>query len=126
MRAQRNNQFPNRGLRAADFQGVIFRIYCLQPTFNIPLPFFKLTIQMSNTIHCIKLDREEAQLDAPPFPGKLGERVYANVSKKAWAMWLSQQTILINEYRLSLIDPKSREFLLSEMEKYFFSDAEQK
>ncbi len=79
---------------------------------------------MKNTIHCIKLNTQEEQLDSPPFPGELGERIYANVSKKAWGMWLAQQTILINEYRLSLIDPKSREFLLDEMKKYFFTDTE--
>lgn len=77
---------------------------------------------MSKTIHCIKLNTEEEQLDSPPFPGQLGEKIFANVSKKAWGMWLAQQTILINEYRLSLIDPKAREFLLTEMEKYFFNE----
>lgn len=75
---------------------------------------------MSKTITCIKLKQQAEQLDAPPFPGELGERIYQNVSKPAWEMWLGQQTILINEYRLSLIDPKSREFLIQEMEKYFF------
>ncbi len=78
--------------------------------------------KMNKTIHCIKLDIEAEQLDTPPFPGELGERIYKNVSKKAWEMWLGQQTILINEYRLSLIDPKAREFLLAEMEKYFFTN----
>ena len=77
---------------------------------------------MSKTINCIKLKQQAEQLDAPPFPGELGERIYQNVSKPAWDMWLGQQTILINEYRLSLIDPKSREFLIQEMEKYFFSE----
>lgn len=77
---------------------------------------------MSKTINCIKLKRQAEQLDAPPFPGELGERIYQNVSKPAWDIWLGQQTILINEYRLSLIDPKSREFLIQEMEKYFFNE----
>ena len=75
---------------------------------------------MTNTILCVKLKKEARKLDAPPFPGKLGEKVFANVSKEAWKMWLGQQTMLINECRLSLIDPKAREFLLAEMEKYFF------
>ncbi|MDF1757149.1 MAG: oxidative damage protection protein [Legionellaceae bacterium] len=75
---------------------------------------------MTDTILCAKLKTEEEKLDSPPFPGKLGEKIYDSVSKKAWSMWLGQQTILINEYRLSLIDPKAREFLREEMEKYFF------
>lgn len=81
---------------------------------------------MNNTVYCVKLNKEEERLDSPPFPGVLGEKIYANVSKKAWQMWLGQQTILINEYRLSLIDKKSREFLLEEMEKYFFAEEPQK
>ena len=75
---------------------------------------------MTTTIYCIKLKKNAEKLAAPPFPGKIGEKIYESVSKEAWAMWLNQQTILINEYRLSLIDAKAREFLLTEMQKYFF------
>lgn len=75
---------------------------------------------MTDIIHCAKLKTDEEKLDSQPFPGKLGEKVFNNISKKAWSMWLNQQTILINEYRLNLTDPKAREFLLTEMEKYFF------
>ncbi|OGV37939.1 MAG: oxidative damage protection protein [Legionellales bacterium RIFCSPHIGHO2_12_FULL_35_11] len=77
---------------------------------------------MTNTIYCVKLKENAEQLSAPPFPGKLGEKIFANVSKKAWGMWLNQKTMIINEYRLSLIDPKAREFLKTEMEKYFFAE----
>ena len=77
---------------------------------------------MNKTIHCIKLKQDAEQLDAPPFPGELGKQIYDNVSKKAWEMWLGQQTILINEYRLNLVIPESREFLMEEMKKYFFAD----
>jgi Fe-S cluster biosynthesis and repair protein YggX len=62
----------------------------------------------------------------PPFPGALGERVFNEVSKQAWVMWLAHQTMLINEYRLNLIDPKAREFLKEEMQKYFFGDGSEK
>lgn len=61
-------------------------------------------------------------MDAPPFPGELGEKIFNQVSKQAWKMWLSHQTMLINEYRLSLIDPKAREFLRNEMQNYFFGE----
>ncbi len=77
-------------------------------------------------IHCIKLDREAESLSAPPFPGELGEKIFSQVSKEAWAMWLKHQTMLINEYRLSLIEPKAREFLLSEMQSYFFGKGSEK
>lgn len=81
---------------------------------------------MNEHIFCVKLQQDALRMDAPPFPGKLGEKIFENVSKEAWAMWLSHQTILINEYRLSLIDPKAREFLLTEMENYFFGSGSEK
>lgn len=81
---------------------------------------------MTATIFCIKLQREAVPLSAPPFPGKLGEKIFESVSKEAWSMWLEHQTMLINEYRLSLIDPKAREFLLTEMQNYFFGSGSDK
>lgn len=61
-------------------------------------------------------------LDFAPFPGELGQKVYDNISKEAWKQWLAQQTILINEYRLSSLDPKARSFLQEEMQKFLFND----
>ena len=77
---------------------------------------------MTRTVHCIKLDKEAEGLDFPPTPGKLGERIYENVSKEAWQAWLAHQTMLINENQLKLVDPQARKFLETEMEKYFFGD----
>lgn len=77
---------------------------------------------MSHTVNCKKLNQTLDGLDAPPFPGPLGEKIYQNISQKAWRDWLNHQTMLINEYRLALIDPKAREFLKEEMEKYFFGE----
>jgi Fe-S cluster biosynthesis and repair protein YggX len=77
---------------------------------------------MTRQLLCQKLQQQLDGFDAPPFPGPLGERIFQHISKKAWQQWLSHQTMLINEYRLSLIDPKAREFLQIEMEKYFFGE----
>lgn len=77
---------------------------------------------MPRHVICSKLNQEAEGLDVPPFPGELGEKIYRHVSKQAWTMWLSHQTMLINEYRLSLIDPKAREFLMKEMNNYFFGE----
>ncbi len=79
---------------------------------------------MSRTVNCIKLGKEAEGLDAPPYPGDLGQRLYDQVSKLAWQGWLEHQTRLINEYRLVLADPKARKFLAEEMEKYFFGGGE--
>ena len=75
---------------------------------------------MARTVKCIKLGVEAEGLDRPPYPGELGKRIFENVSKGAWQQWLRQQTMLINEYRLTPIEPKARKFLEGEMEKFFF------
>lgn len=77
---------------------------------------------MSRTVHCVKLGKEAEGLERQPYPGELGKRIFDNVSKEAWQQWLQQQTMLINEYRLSPIDPKARKFLEEQMEKYFFGE----
>lgn len=62
----------------------------------------------------------------PPYPGELGQRLFENVSLEAWQMWLQHQTMLINEYRLTPIEPKDRAFLETEMEKFFFGEGSEK
>ncbi len=77
---------------------------------------------MSRMVQCVKLDKEAEGLEYPTYPGELGKRIWENVSKEAWGMWMGHQTMLINEYRLTPVDPKAREFLEKEMEKFFFGD----
>ena len=80
---------------------------------------------MSRMVNCVKLGKELEGLDRPPYPGELGKRIYEGVSKEAWQSWLGHQTMLINEYRLTPVDPKARKFLEEEMEKYFFGEGSQ-
>lgn len=75
---------------------------------------------MARTVKCIKLGREAEGLDFPPYPGELGKRIFENVSREAWAGWLRQQTMLINENRLSMADPQARKYLGQQVEAYFF------
>jgi len=77
---------------------------------------------MTRTVHCVKLGREAEGLERPTYPGELGKRIYENVSKEAWQGWLRHQTMLINEYRITPVDPKARKFLEEEMEKFFFGE----
>ncbi len=77
---------------------------------------------MGKTVQCVKLKKEAEGLDRAPYPGELGQRILENVSKEAWQMWFQQQTMLINEYRLNPVDPKSRTFLEQQMEQFFFGD----
>lgn len=81
---------------------------------------------MSRKVQCAKLGIEAAGLSKPPYPGELGQRIYETISKQAWETWLNHQTMLINEYRLSLIDPKAREFLQTEMENFLFGGGSEK
>lgn len=81
---------------------------------------------MSQMIFCQKLKKEAPALSAPPYPGELGQKLLNSISQEAWNMWLSHQTMLINEYRLSMIDSKARAFLKEEMEKFLFGEGAQK
>lgn len=77
---------------------------------------------MSHMVHCIKLGKEAPGIKFPPFPNELGKRIYDNVSQEAWDGWLRYQTMIINENRLSLADPRARQYITQQMENYFFGD----
>ena len=78
---------------------------------------------MSRNVFCKKYQKELEGLDAPPYPGPKGQQIYETVSKKAWGEWLSLQTMLINEYRLNVREPKSRTYLGEQMDKFFNNEA---
>ncbi|WP_022952748.1 oxidative damage protection protein [Leucothrix mucor] len=77
---------------------------------------------MSRMVNCVLLKKEAEGLERMTYPGDLGKRIFANVSQEAWKQWVGHQTILMNEYRLSPVNPKDRKFLEEEMEKFFFGD----
>lgn len=74
---------------------------------------------MSRTVFCRRYQQEMEGLERPPLPGPKGQEIFDNVSKQAWNEWQAQQTMLINEKHLSLIDPEARKYLQTEMEKFF-------
>jgi Fe-S cluster biosynthesis and repair protein YggX len=76
----------------------------------------------TRTVFCVKLQREGVGLDRQPFKNELGKRLFENVSKDAWRMWLEHSKMLINEYRIDLMSKEGSEFLLKECEKYFFGE----
>jgi Fe-S cluster biosynthesis and repair protein YggX len=81
---------------------------------------------MARKIQCSFLKREAEGLDYLPYPGEFGKRIYNNISKEAWAQWVAHQTMLINENRLTPIEPKARAFLVAEMEKFLFGSGSEK
>ena len=81
---------------------------------------------MTRMVNCVLLGQEAEGLDYVPYPGELGQRIYDNVSKAAWQQWVNHQTTLINENRLTPIEPKARKFLEEEMDKFFFGEGSAK
>ena len=80
---------------------------------------------MARMVHCVKFNRELPGLERPPMPGELGKRVFENVSQQAWQLWMEQVTILINHYGLNMADPNAQEFLMQQMEEFFFGEGAQ-
>lgn len=76
----------------------------------------------NNMIYCAKLKTKLPALTRQPYPGLLGKKIFEQISAAAWQQWLEHQTRLINEYRLSTLDPKARSFLATEMEKFLFGE----
>ncbi len=71
-------------------------------------------------VKCVKLNRELPGLPRPPFPGQLGKRIFENVSQAGWDLWQSQSTLLINHYGLNMADKRAQQFLMEQMEDFFF------
>lgn len=77
---------------------------------------------MSRAVQCVYLKKEAEGLAFPTYPGDLGKRIYENVSKEAWQLWLKHQTMLVNENRLNLADQRARQYLARQMEKFLFDE----
>ena len=81
---------------------------------------------MSRTVNCQLLGKELPGLAYQTYPGELGRRIFEHISAQAWQDWLAHQTMLINEHRLTPIEPEHRKFLETEMEKFFFGGGSEK
>ena len=81
---------------------------------------------MARTVRCVKLGREAEGLEKPPIKGELGQKVFENVSKQAWTMWLEHSKMLINEFRLDLTSESGQKIWFTEMDKYFWGEGSAK
>jgi Fe-S cluster biosynthesis and repair protein YggX len=81
---------------------------------------------MSRTVFCQKLQIEAPGLPFQTWPGELGKRIYENISQQGWDQWVNHQTMLINEYRLNPMDPKAKEMIVGELEKFLFGAGSEK
>ncbi|MFT3764816.1 MAG: oxidative damage protection protein [Minicystis sp.] len=80
---------------------------------------------MSRMVQCVKLGREAEGLEKPPFKGELGKRVFENISKEGWKMWLEHSKMLINEFRLDLMSESGQRIWMTELEKFFWGEGAQ-
>jgi Fe-S cluster biosynthesis and repair protein YggX len=88
------------------------------PTQNPPLTRNK----SGRTVNCVKFGKELPGLDAPPWPGELGQRVFENVSAQAWKLWEDRQKMILNEYRLMPWQKEAQELMARHMEDFFFGE----
>ena len=78
---------------------------------------------MSRTVTCVKLGKQLPGLDAAPWPGELGQRVFENVSAEAWKMWEERMKMILNEYRLLPFQKEAQELVTRQMEEFFFGES---
>lgn len=80
---------------------------------------------MARMVKCAKIGKELEGLDFVPFPTELGQRIYDNVSKQAWQMWINFSVMIINEYRLNLATQEGQRVYDEQMEQFFFGEGAQ-
>lgn len=74
-------------------------------------------------VFCVKFQKDLEGLAEVPFEGHpLGQKIYENVSKEAWKMWVEHMKMLMNEYRLNLGTAEAQEFIIKQMDEYFFGE----
>ena len=73
-------------------------------------------------VKCVKLGRVLPGLDAPPWPGELGRRIFENVSQEAWEAWEERMKMILNEYRLLPFQKEAQQIVAQQMEAYFFGE----
>jgi Fe-S cluster biosynthesis and repair protein YggX len=70
-------------------------------------------------VKCRKLGKELPGLAKPPYKNELGQRIYAEISKEAWDMWIKDSVKYINTYRVDLTSPEGQKFMFDQAELYF-------
>ena len=87
-----------------------------------PSPLPPVSNKSGRTVKCVKLGRELPALDAPPWPGELGQRLYENISAQAWKLWEDRQKMILNEYRLMPWQKEAQELIAKQLEEFFFGE----
>ena len=81
-----------------------------------------VTNKSGRTVFCVKFQKELPGLDAPPWPGELGQRIFENVSAQAWKLWEERMKMILNEYRLMPWQKEAQDLVAKHMEDFFFGE----
>src|SRR5580765_3684901 len=74
---------------------------------------------MARLVHGRKLGNDLPGLERPPYKNDLGKRIFEEVSKEAWDMWIKDSVKFINTYRLDLTSAEGQKFMFDQAEVYF-------
>ena len=88
----------------------------------VPATQEPVTNKSGRMVHCVKFQKDLPGLDAPPWPGELGQRIYDNVSAQAWKLWEDRMKMILNEYRLMPWQKEAQELIARHMEDFFFGE----
>ena len=76
----------------------------------------------ARTVFCVKFKKDMPGLDAPPWPGELGQRIFDHVSAEAWEMWEERMKMILNELRLLPFQKEAQQLIAKQMEDFFFGE----
>ena len=87
-----------------------------------PTPGPAATNKGGRIVHCVKFQKDLPGLDAVPWPGELGQRIYESASQEAWKLWEESLKMILNEYRLMPWQKEAQELVAKHMEDFFFGE----
>lgn len=87
-----------------------------------PTPGPAATNKSGRIVHCVKFQKDLPGLDAVPWPGELGQRIYESASQEAWKLWEERMKMILNEYRLMPWQKEAQEIIAKQMEDFFFGE----
>lgn len=79
----------------------------------------------ARVVDCVKFGKKMEGLAKPPLKGEVGQKIFDQVSKEAWRMWLEHSKMLINEFRLDLLSEHGQRIWMDELDKYFWGEGSQ-
>ncbi|WP_343128164.1 A/G-specific adenine glycosylase [Buchnera aphidicola (Takecallis taiwana)] len=92
---------------------------------GIPKPIYNILCQIKNhsynteknnmkLIFCQYFQKVLEGFENQFYPGLIGQKIFQNISKKAWNLWMKEQTKFINENNLNMLHPSHNK----KVEKY--------